>query len=462
MKPPITRFRLEGYRAIPPGQPVELRLARLTLLIGPNGSGKTSILEALARLPGDEMGTVEDTYKLLGFTVEAGVELATVLLLYPKAKSTLSARVASKIVSVYTRALEEVVKPDYCEGLPAESRATLAVDMLLEKRRVVEELAKTAIDRLADQTKAVDVEVAYHLADGRLRPAARRSKAAAKLFLDLIHEEAGELLQAINDAAKVLRAVCGGRPASSIEALPRVLAATFASVVADGLLGALRSRVTLLGSERSMGTLVSIRDPLGGLLYTMYPDPDVYQRLLRWLGLAGRYTRLRVIPRPDGGSLRIEVYDGFAGEWIPLGRAAGGLRYSLPVLFTLAASTPGSVVLIDDPELGLHPQAQIRIAEALLEAAKRGVQVVAATHSPALLLRVLFAVASGEAGEEDVAILLVYRDEEQVYVEELQPRLPLRPSERAEKALREMGVEGLFGEEPRLAMDLLKTAAAKG
>ena len=81
-----------------------------------------------------------------------------------------------------------------------------------------------------------------------------------------------------------------------------------------------------------------------------------------------------------------------------------GIGYSLPVLVALRAAQPGQLVYIEQPELHLHPRAQLGLATILVEAAKRGVRVVAETHSELLLLGVQTAIARGEIDPKDVAL----------------------------------------------------------
>lgn len=51
------------------------------------------------------------------------------------------------------------------------------------------------------------------------------------------------------------------------------------------------------------------------------------------------------------------------------------------IAFTLLHLEPGDVVLIDEPELSLYPQAQKRLAKTLLKLSKNN-QIIVATHSP--------------------------------------------------------------------------------
>lgn len=75
-----------------------------------------------------------------------------------------------------------------------------------------------------------------------------------------------------------------------------------------------------------------------------------------------------------------------------------GVSQTLPVLAALHVATPKHLIYIEQPELHLHPRAQVAIARVLARAVKRGVRMVIETHSPLLLLAVQAMVAKGEEG----------------------------------------------------------------
>jgi predicted ATPase len=81
-----------------------------------------------------------------------------------------------------------------------------------------------------------------------------------------------------------------------------------------------------------------------------------------------------------------------------------GVSQVLPVLVALLVAKPGDIVHIEQPEIHLHPAAQARLAQPLAAAAKRGVIVVAETHSPLLLRAVQQLVADGTLPARDVAL----------------------------------------------------------
>ena len=79
-----------------------------------------------------------------------------------------------------------------------------------------------------------------------------------------------------------------------------------------------------------------------------------------------------------------------------------GVSQVLPVLVALIVAEPGQLVYLEQPEMHLHPRAQVALARVLADAAKRGVRVVAETHSSLLLLAVQTLIA-----EEDLSPELV-------------------------------------------------------
>ena len=77
-----------------------------------------------------------------------------------------------------------------------------------------------------------------------------------------------------------------------------------------------------------------------------------------------------------------------------------GVSQVLPVVVALTAAEQGRLVYLEQPELHLHPRAQVALAQVIADAAKRGVRVVAETHSSLLLLAVQTLVAEGDLSPE--------------------------------------------------------------
>jgi predicted ATPase len=69
----------------------------------------------------------------------------------------------------------------------------------------------------------------------------------------------------------------------------------------------------------------------------------------------------------------------------------------LPVVVTCLLAAPGSLILLEQPELHLHPAAQQRLGDFLLACARSGRQLVVETHSEYVLSRLRLRVAEDEA-----------------------------------------------------------------
>ena len=93
----------------------------------------------------------------------------------------------------------------------------------------------------------------------------------------------------------------------------------------------------------------------------------------------------------------------FPDRAVPAEVAGDGIRSLLRTCLECAAR-PRGLVLIEEPEVHQHPAAIRQTARVLLETVKRGVQVVATTHSIELIDFLLDA-----CGEADLPLLLVIR-----------------------------------------------------
>jgi predicted ATPase len=81
-----------------------------------------------------------------------------------------------------------------------------------------------------------------------------------------------------------------------------------------------------------------------------------------------------------------------------------GVSQTLPVLAALTVARQGQIVYLEQPEIHLHPKAQATLAKILVRHARRGVIVVAETHSSLLIKAIQTSLALGEIRAEDVAL----------------------------------------------------------
>ena len=74
------------------------------------------------------------------------------------------------------------------------------------------------------------------------------------------------------------------------------------------------------------------------------------------------------------------------------------------MIVALLASTPGTLVFLENPEAHLHPRGQSRLGELIARAADAGIQVIMETHSDHILNGVRIAVRNGYVEPDAVAL----------------------------------------------------------
>lgn len=115
-------------------------------------------------------------------------------------------------------------------------------------------------------------------------------------------------------------------------------------------------------------------------LQALKGQPAVKRRLLRLVGeIAEGFTDIEVIP--EGGRMQLYLTEGdrnFAAR-----RLSDGTLRMLCLGAILLDPPPGAIIVIDEPELGLHPDLMPVVRDLLLEASQRA-QIIVTTHSTVL------------------------------------------------------------------------------
>ena len=99
-----------------------------------------------------------------------------------------------------------------------------------------------------------------------------------------------------------------------------------------------------------------------------------------------------------------ECERGGAHDLVSIADVGFGVSQTLPVVVALHVARPGQMVYVEQPEIHLHPRAQVAMAEVLARAAQRGVRVVCETHSAHLLLALQSLVAEKKLEPSLVAL----------------------------------------------------------
>ena len=89
-----------------------------------------------------------------------------------------------------------------------------------------------------------------------------------------------------------------------------------------------------------------------------------------------------------------------------------GCSQILPILISGTTLPDDSALLIQQPEIHLHPRAQAGLGTFFKDLSKKNTQLFIETHSEHLLLRLQSHIAAGELDPNDVSVFYVYANEE--------------------------------------------------
>jgi len=97
-------------------------------------------------------------------------------------------------------------------------------------------------------------------------------------------------------------------------------------------------------------------------------------------------------------------------DWVDLPDVGFGVSQVLPVLVQCFYASPGSIILMEQPEIHLHPSAQSALADVMIDVinsrengADRNIQLVIETHSEHFLRRLQRRIAEGAISQKRVS-----------------------------------------------------------
>lgn len=135
---------------------------------------------------------------------------------------------------------------------------------------------------------------------------------------------------------------------------------------------------------------------------------EVVEGVSKWLGRMKVAQKLEV--RQQGRSSRYELVVHRDGVACNLRDVGIGVSQVLPVLVLAYFAPPGSTIILEEPEIHLHPLAQSVLAELFVEVSRqRKVQFIVETHSEHLFRRLQTLVAGRKVANDAVAMYFVER-----------------------------------------------------
>lgn len=149
---------------------------------------------------------------------------------------------------------------------------------------------------------------------------------------------------------------------------------------------------------------------LAGKNERVYPgrgkQPKLEQRIAEWLVTMGLAAAFETRPLQKGGiqyEVRIRRHE--KSHEVLLPDLGFGVSQVLPVLVLCYYAPPGSTIILEQPEIHLHPAVQSALADVFIDVIKhRKVQLILESHSEHLLRRLQLRIAQEQLLPADIAL----------------------------------------------------------
>lgn len=154
------------------------------------------------------------------------------------------------------------------------------------------------------------------------------------------------------------------------------------------------------------------------MLHHIYSNsPRKFSRIAKWIDKMGLGT---IFSTTRGPYSSILLEDPTIGARSNVVSSGFGVNQLIPVIGECVASPPESVIMIEEPEISLHPGAIGVLVDLFLETITDKKQIMLSTHSDRLILELWSRVKLGLLHKTDVALYLVEKTAEGATVKEIE------------------------------------------
>jgi hypothetical protein len=132
---------------------------------------------------------------------------------------------------------------------------------------------------------------------------------------------------------------------------------------------------------------------------------QMLENINRWVKEFGIAKEVRLQRLGKSNQYQVLFVDAATDLPVNIADIGFGASQLLPIIVQGFYAPPGSVMLIEQPEIHLHPKAQATLGDLLMEVVKAGDrQIIVETHSEHLLARIQRRIAEQKFSHEQVAI----------------------------------------------------------
>lgn len=377
----ISGISIRGFKSIYNEQHIEVR--PLTILAGANSAGKSSFLQPLL---------------LLKQTLEEPGDPGALLLDGQNVRFTMADQLISKLGKKASN--EFAIKIDLFKG------TSLELVFRNEKRKGIELSAMKYIAGKTENsiTQEMTQEQILQVLPGNLKELPQQIATKNENLRWIVRRERCFYVFELASADKLIRRIRIGGISPSNEFVPYIQGV----IHLPGLRGnPQRDYPKYAGGPKFQGTFEQyVASVIAQWQANQDQKLDELGRALETMGLTWKVRAERV----DDTRFKLKVgrlphsKQGGALDMVSIADVGFGVSQSLPVVVALIAAGPGQLVYLEQPEIHLHPMAQRRLVDVLIQAIKRGVIAVIETHSALLLKEVQTSVAKNKLSTNEVVL----------------------------------------------------------
>lgn len=397
----LSKIKIGNFKSI---KDLELKLAPLTILVGPNSSGKSTVLESIA-----------------------------ILAQTPK----LPERIARSLYGSL----------EYGEFIRYPSTPDFPIFDFVAHKKDLSKIITFEIHIPDAEHHDIGYMYAYMPKDGEVRQAvfANEKKLVEVGYLEvgeatmrrefLYPEEFKTSLRPTENPEYMLDPTCfkydfkqeiAGQKRQQIEVKSveaQEIVKKINTMVRDiyfisAIRGEVRPLVEIGVGEPKLGTHGEGLIEILSLIFRRPEYENIARKIIKW---ASKFGMEEIKAGWWGGkNLSSDYVDPELQTRLNLALASQGSRQILTIITQLFWS--GSVIMIEEPEISLHIEAQLELPKMFSEAIKEGKQVIVTTHSEHLILALKPLIVNGELKPEDVAIWHFEKTEEGTKADKLNLR----------------------------------------
>lgn len=162
--------------------------------------------------------------------------------------------------------------------------------------------------------------------------------------------------------------------------------------------------------ENAVAAILSARDrkiSLGSRKPSK-PFEEIIALKLKEMGLIEKFKVNPISDQRQEYEVKVRTHGSI--DWVDLPDVGFGISQVLPVLVQCFYAPPGSIILMEQPEIHLHPSAQSALADVMIDVinsrengADRNIQLVVETHSEHFLRRLQRRIAEDKIEKRDVS-----------------------------------------------------------